>query len=62
MGKAETGITDTGERGNPLAQKVRRTTTGWQDDPQAEMADGIFPKPELRKAPTLNGNPPTKGR
>ncbi len=62
MARAETGITDTGERGNPLARKVRRTADAWNKDTQAQRGDGEFPAPTLRRAATLNGNPPKKGR
>lgn len=58
MGRAETGITDTGERDDPLALKQRRTAVGWQQDAQAARGDGEFKIQGLRKA---GGGVPYKG-
>ena len=58
MPKNETGITDTGESENPLAQKRRRTATGWQNDQQAEMGDGKYEVSGARKIATNYGHPP----
>ena len=50
MPKQEGSSQYTGETGNPLAQKSRRTATGWATDTQAHMGDGMFATQGLRKA------------
>lgn len=42
MPKNEGSSNYTGETGNPLVQRQRRTTTGWQTDAQAAQGDGQF--------------------
>lgn len=50
MPKSETGITDTGEQGDPLARKARRMASSGPMDAQAHMADGVMPMDGSRKA------------
>lgn len=53
MAKNETGISDTGEKPNPLNQKVRRTSDGWQRDEQAAIGDGRFRMSGTRNSAAL---------
>lgn len=57
MAKNEASSNYTGETGNPLVSKQRRTATGWQTDTQAARGDGVFATQGTRTQATNYGRP-----